>query len=58
MTEIIEDNKLVELKYEIFDKKSGEVLIKIEYPISYVHGSDSVLSSDVTSVLEGQPVGC
>ena len=57
MKEIIEDNKLVELKYEIFDKKSGEVLIKIEYPISYVHGSDSVLSSDVTSVLEGQPVG-
>jgi FKBP-type peptidyl-prolyl cis-trans isomerase SlyD len=57
MKEIIEENKLVELKYEIYDKKSGEVLVKIEYPISYVHGSESVLSSDVTSVLAGHSVG-
>ena len=57
MTEVIEEDKLVELKYEIYDKKSGDVLVNIEYPINYVHGADSVLSSDVTAALEGSESG-
>lgn len=56
MKNIIEENKLVEVNYEIVDKKSNEPLIKIEYPIGYVHGTNSVLSSDVTSALAGHTV--
>lgn len=58
MTKIIEENKLVELTYEITDKKTNDTLIKIEYPIGYVHGSSNpVLSSDVTAALEGHAEG-
>ena len=58
MSHTIEENKLVELSYEITDRKSGESLVKIEYPIAYVHGSSNpVLSSDVTSTLSGREVG-
>ena len=58
MTQIIEENKLVELNYEITDKKTNESLVKIEYPIGYVHGSSNpVLSSDVTSALSGKAEG-
>ncbi len=58
MNNIIEENKLVELSYEITDKKTNDTLLKIEYPIGYVHGSENpVLSSDVTSALSGKAVG-
>jgi len=57
MDNVIKENKLVELKYEIYDKKTGDVLIKIEYPINYVHGSECVLSTDVTSALQGHQEG-
>lgn len=58
MSQIIEENKLVELSYEITDKKTNETLVKIEYPIAYVHGSSNpVLSSDVTSALSGNEAG-
>jgi FKBP-type peptidyl-prolyl cis-trans isomerase SlyD len=57
MKHIIEENKLVELKYEVVDTKSKEPLVHIEYPIGYVHGTNSVLSSDVTSILAGHSVG-
>ncbi len=58
MNNIIKDDKLVELSYEITDKKTNESLVKIEYPIGYVHGSENpVLASDVTSALSGKAVG-
>ena len=57
MAQMIEENKLVELKYEIFDKKSGDILLNVEYPIAYVHGVNSVLSSEVTAALEGMKAG-
>jgi len=58
MANVISENKLVELNYEITDKKSNEVLVKVEYPIAYVHGSSNpVLSSDVTAALEGHEAG-
>lgn len=53
----IQENKLVELQYEIVDKKSSEVLTKVEYPIAYVQGTTSVLSSAVTGALEGHYAG-
>ena len=57
MSEVIEENKLVELKYEIVDKKTGDVLVNIEYPINYVHGAECVLSSDVVAALQGHAAG-
>lgn len=58
MTNRITENKLVELTYEITDKETRNTLIKIEYPIGYVHGSPNpVLSSDVTSALSGKAEG-
>lgn len=57
MTEVIERNKLVELTYKTVDKKTEEVLTHVEYPIAYVHGENSVLSSDVTAELEGKMAG-
>lgn len=55
--ETIRENKLVELSYKVIDEKSGEVLTAVEYPIGYVHGMNSVLSSQVTAALEGKTAG-
>lgn len=57
MTEVIQRGKLVELTYKTIDTKTEEVLTHIEYPIAYVHGENAVLSSDVTSQLEGKVAG-
>ena len=57
MKEFIKENKLVELTYEVVDKKTGDVFTTIEYPLSYVHGAESVLSPEVTAELEGRAVG-
>jgi len=54
---IIQDDKLVELKYTIVDKKTDEALVKVDYPIGYVHGANSVLSSAVTDALAGLSAG-
>ncbi|MDJ0738738.1 MAG: peptidylprolyl isomerase [Gammaproteobacteria bacterium] len=53
----ISENKLVELSYEVIDEKTGDVLTSVEYPIGYVHGKNSVLSSRVTAELEGRTAG-
>lgn len=57
MSETIQDNKFVELNYKVIDKKSGECLIAVEYPIGYVHGADSALDQSVTIELSGKKVG-
>jgi FKBP-type peptidyl-prolyl cis-trans isomerase SlyD len=57
MKQVIAENKLVELSYKVIDEKSGEVLTSVEYPIGYVHGTNSVLSSQVTAELEGKTTG-
>jgi FKBP-type peptidyl-prolyl cis-trans isomerase SlyD len=57
MKETIEKNKLVELRYKVVDKKTGDVFTEIEYPVAYVHGTESVLSSQVTDQLDGREVG-
>jgi FKBP-type peptidyl-prolyl cis-trans isomerase SlyD len=57
MKEFIEKNKLVELRYEVVDKKTEDVFTSIEYPVAYVQGTESMLSDEVTSQLEGRFVG-
>ena len=57
MKEVIEDNKLVELSYKVVDEKTGALLTGVEFPIGYVHGSNTVLSSEVTAELEGKAAG-
>jgi FKBP-type peptidyl-prolyl cis-trans isomerase SlyD len=57
MKEFIQRNKLVELRYEIVDKKTGNVFKSIEYPVAYVQGTESILSPEVTRQLEGKSVG-
>ena len=57
MSETIQDNKLVELTYEVLDKKTGQVLSTVEFPLSYVHGADRVLAKQVTDELEGRSKG-
>jgi len=57
MEEVIEKDKYVELTYEVVDKKSGNVLTGVEFPLGYVHGTHRVLTQDVENELEGKKVG-
>lgn len=57
MNEIIKDDKFVELKYQVIDVKSSEVLVNVEYPLGYVHGTNEVLAKEVTQDLEGKTIG-
>jgi FKBP-type peptidyl-prolyl cis-trans isomerase SlyD len=53
MKETIQTNKLVELNYKVIDVKTGQVLSTVEFPLSYVHGSNHVLAAQVEAELEG-----
>ncbi|MBK5937796.1 FKBP-type peptidyl-prolyl cis-trans isomerase [Halochromatium roseum] len=57
MPAIIEDNKYVELTYQVIDKKTGSVLTQVEFPVGYVHGANEVLSPAVSAELKGKAVG-
>ena len=57
MTEVIQENKFVELTYEVTDQKTGHRLSHVEFPLGYVHGANSVMSSAVTDELEGKAAG-
>jgi FKBP-type peptidyl-prolyl cis-trans isomerase SlyD len=57
MTDTIQDNKFVELNYKVLDKKTGQLLSTVEFPISYVHGADQVLATMVTDQLVGRVSG-
>ena len=57
MIELIKDNKFVELSYKVIDEKSGDTLVKVEFPIGYVHGHVSALDKSVTMELEGKKAG-
>ena len=54
MTDTIQDNKFVELNYKVLDKKTGQLLSTVEFPIGYVHGADQVLATMVTDQLVGR----
>jgi len=38
MADTIQNNKFVELNYKVVDKKTGDVLTTVEFPLGYVHG--------------------
>jgi FKBP-type peptidyl-prolyl cis-trans isomerase SlyD len=57
MTDTIQHNKYVELKYRVVDAKTGHVLTAVDFPLGYVHGVNDVLSPRVMSELEGKTVG-
>jgi FKBP-type peptidyl-prolyl cis-trans isomerase SlyD len=57
MTETIQQNKYVELKYRVVDAKTGHVLTAVDFPLGYVHGVNDVLSSQVMAELEGKAAG-
>ncbi|MFZ0790699.1 MAG: peptidylprolyl isomerase [Chromatiaceae bacterium] len=57
MTETIQHNKYVELKYKVVDTKTGNILTAVEFPLGYVHGVNDVLSSQVMAELEGKAAG-
>ena len=57
MSDLIENDKLVELTYRVTDAKSGQVLSTVDFPIGYVHGHNDVLAPQVLQELEGKTVG-
>jgi FKBP-type peptidyl-prolyl cis-trans isomerase SlyD len=57
MSDTIQNEKFVELNYRVIDKKTGDVLVTIEYPLAYVHGVNDVISEQVAKELDGKKVG-
>ncbi|MBD3669329.1 MAG: peptidylprolyl isomerase [Gammaproteobacteria bacterium] len=57
MEDVVADGKYVELMYKVIDKKSGNVLTEVEFPLGYVHGVSEVLAPAVTAQLEGRLAG-
>ena len=57
MSDTIQNEKFVELKYKVIDQKTGDVLVAVDFPLGYVHGVNDVLSEQVTSQLDGKKVG-
>lgn len=57
MKAVIKDNKYVELTYKIIDTDNGDVVVQVEVPLGYVHGSNSQLFEAVVNELAGKSVG-
>ena len=57
MNETIQAKKYVELKYQVIDDKTGNVLVGVDFPIGYVHGANDILAPTVMEELEGKVVG-
>jgi FKBP-type peptidyl-prolyl cis-trans isomerase SlyD len=57
MTQGIQDGKLVELTYQVTDRKSGQVLTCVEFPLGYIHGHNEILAPSVHKALEGRSAG-
>lgn len=57
MSDIIQNEKFVELNYKVIDNKTNDVLVTVDYPLGYVHGVNDVLSEAVTKELDGKKVG-
>lgn len=55
--DVIEENKYVELTYQVIDSNSGQILTAVEFPLGYVHGVNEILSPRVMSELEGRLAG-
>ena len=57
MSDTVENEKFVEINYKVIDKKTGDVLVTVDYPLGYVHGVNDVMSEQVTNQLYGKKVG-
>jgi FKBP-type peptidyl-prolyl cis-trans isomerase SlyD len=57
MSETIQDGKFVEITYQVTDRKSGQVLTCVEFPLGYVHGHNEILAPSVHKELEGKSAG-
>lgn len=57
MGDTIQDNKYVELTYQIIDRKTDDELVAVNFPLGYVHGINQVLMPSVTEELEGKAAG-
>jgi FKBP-type peptidyl-prolyl cis-trans isomerase SlyD len=57
MSEIIQNNKYVELKYQVIDDKTGDALVGVDFPVGYVHGTNDILAPAVMDELEDKIVG-
>jgi FKBP-type peptidyl-prolyl cis-trans isomerase SlyD len=57
MNDTIQDNKYVELKYKVVDKKTGAFLVGVDFPIGYIHGANDILAPAIMEELEGKAVG-
>lgn len=57
MSDTIQSGKFVELNYKVIDKKTGDVMVTVEYPLGYVHGVNDVMSEQVMNELEGKKAG-
>ncbi|MGH8618751.1 MAG: FKBP-type peptidyl-prolyl cis-trans isomerase [Burkholderiales bacterium] len=55
--EVIQEGKFVELTYQVTDRKSGQVLTRVEFPLGYVHGHNEILAPSVHHELEGKSAG-
>jgi FKBP-type peptidyl-prolyl cis-trans isomerase SlyD len=55
--ETIHDGKYVELTYRVNDKKSGNVLTMVEFPLGYIHGHNEILAPSIHKELEGKSAG-
>ena len=55
--DVVEDNKYVELTYEVIDKNSRSVLTSVDYPLGYVQGVNEVLAPAVMAELVGKKTG-
>jgi FKBP-type peptidyl-prolyl cis-trans isomerase SlyD len=57
MSETIQTDKYVEVIYKVIDRKTGQVLTGVEFPLGYVHGRNDVLAPFVLEKLEGRTAG-
>lgn len=57
MSDCIRDGKYVELTYKVTDGKTGHVLTRVEFPLSYVQGYNEILAPSVHKQLEGRAAG-
>ncbi len=57
MRETIQDGKFVELTYKVTDSKTGHVITRVEFPLSYVHGHNEILAPSVHMALAGKSTG-
>ena len=57
MRETIQDGKFVELTYKVTDKKTGQILTLVEFPLGYIHGHNEILAPFVHKELEGKSAG-